>query len=284
MSKSYRGLFVLLVVVALVVPTTAFASHSWGGYHWYKPGSTVTLVLGDNVSGAWDGHFANAEADWDQSTVLSLSIGAGGTTGRKCRPVAGRVEVCNAAYGANGWLGLASIWLSGGHISQGTVKNNDSYFMYESEKRHVICQEIGHTFGLGHTSEDGSSQNTCMDYYQNTSNSDMTSTSPNAHDYSMLSSIYAHSGAMSPIVMSKAIPSGYGYLNLTGDLETLGEEIYRSEDGRSRVYRLQFGSEHDDHEDGGDGIEIITHAYLAGPNNPAIDEQMERSPWLRDQE
>ncbi len=31
-----------------------------------------------------------------------------------------------------------------------------------------MCREIGHTFGLGHTSEDGSSQNTCMDYFSNT--------------------------------------------------------------------------------------------------------------------
>jgi hypothetical protein len=50
-----------------------------------------------------------------------------------------------------------------------------------------MCQEVGHDFGLGHTSEDGSTQNTCMDY----SNSP-TSISPNAHDYEQLEIIYAH--------------------------------------------------------------------------------------------
>ncbi|HLM37780.1 MAG TPA: hypothetical protein VK287_08375 [Gaiellaceae bacterium] len=58
--------------------------------------------------------------------------------------------------------------------------------------QHVICQEIGHTFGLDHQSEDGSSQITCVDYYRNTSASDTTSTHPNQHDYDELAAIYRH--------------------------------------------------------------------------------------------
>lgn len=62
------------------------------------------------------------------------------------------------------------------------------------------CQEVGHTFGLGHTSEDGSSQKTCMDY-----STDQRSTAPNQHDMDELSSIYGHtdsystSAALSPL-------------------------------------------------------------------------------------
>ena len=48
--------------------------------------------------------------------------------------------------GAVLWLGLAQIWLSGSHITQGIVKNNDYYFggstyayNNEAEKLHVIC-------------------------------------------------------------------------------------------------------------------------------------------------
>ena len=41
--------------------------------------------------------------------------------------------------------------------------------------QHVICQEIGHTFGLDHQSETGASLNTCMDYYHDTSASDTKS-------------------------------------------------------------------------------------------------------------
>ena len=34
-----------------------------------------------------------------------------------------------------------------------------------------MCQEIGHVFGLGHTSGDDSSQSTCMDYSRDSSSS-----------------------------------------------------------------------------------------------------------------
>ena len=56
----------------------------------------------------------------------------------------------------------------------------------------VLAHEIGHTFGLDHQSTDGTSLNTCMDYYHNTSASDTASTHPNKHDYDELATIYAH--------------------------------------------------------------------------------------------
>jgi len=100
----------------------------------------------------------------------------------------GQIRVCNASYGFNGWLGLATIGIQGGHITQGTAKVNDSYSSYwadPNEKRHVMCQEIGHLFGLDHTTTDGSSQETCMDY-----SSDPESISPSPADYAMLEAIY----------------------------------------------------------------------------------------------
>ena len=114
--------------------------------------------------------------------------------------VSGTTQVCNSTYGNNGWLGLASINITGGvHITQGSAKMNDTYFNTstynnDNEKRHVMCQEIAHTFGLDHQSTDGSSQNSCMDYFSNTGVNAVStaSTRPNKHDFDELNIIYAH--------------------------------------------------------------------------------------------
>ncbi|MEO8625321.1 MAG: hypothetical protein ABI452_01345 [Candidatus Limnocylindrales bacterium] len=201
MLRSRRGLLSVAVALAVIlaVPVGASANHSWNNYHWARTANPFTIKLGNNVSGLWGGMLVTASSDWSQSSVLDTTIVAGGTSAKSCRPTAGRVEVCSANYRNTGWLGVAQIWISSSHITQGTVKNNDYYFGSSSyaynntaEMQHVICQEIGHTFGLGHTSEDGSSQNSCMDYYHNTSGSDLTSTHPNNHDYEQLATIYAH--------------------------------------------------------------------------------------------
>jgi Matrixin len=190
---------VAITVLALVAfPSSAYANHSWGGYHWGRTSNAeFTLKMGDNVSGLWDGMFTTALSDWSQSTVLNLTKVTGGTTPKQCKPTSGRVEVCSADYGGQQWLGVAQIWLSSGHIVQGTVKNNDHYFgnstyRYNNtaEMQHVICQEIGHTFGLDHQDESGALYYTCMDYYHNTSNSDTVSTHPNQGDYDELMCIY----------------------------------------------------------------------------------------------
>lgn len=215
-----RTFVVFALVLALVGVGSApsDASHAWSTYHWGRTANPFTLQLGDNVTGDWDGHLATASADWSVSSVLDTTIAAGGTTPRKCRATSGRVEVCNATYGRNGWLGLAQIWLTiGQHIAQGAAKMNDFYlgptstytYNNDAEREHVMCQEVGHTFGLNHQSEDGSSLNTCMDYYHNTSDTDLLSTQPNQHDYDQLVKIYSHLDRFNSSGMASS-PSGPG--------------------------------------------------------------------------
>src|SRR5262245_8358317 len=119
---------VLALCVGAVCVAVTYANHSWNGYHWARTSNPFTVKLGDNVSGPWDSILVTTSSDWSQSTVLDMTIVTGGTIPKRCRPTNGRVEVCNATYGNTGWLGVAQIWVSGSHITQGTVKLNDTYF------------------------------------------------------------------------------------------------------------------------------------------------------------
>jgi hypothetical protein len=199
-----------------VLASPASASHSWGGYHWARTANPFTLKVGNNLStDGWKGHLATATSKWSESTVMDLST-VPGSSNKRCSMTAGTVQVCNGRYGNNGWLGLATINISGGtHITQGSSKMNDTYFnsaTYNNpnEKLHVICQEVGHTFGLDHQSTDGSSQNTCMDYFSNTgTNAGSTlSTLPNTHDYEQLATIYQPLDASTTLASSTATSPG----------------------------------------------------------------------------
>lgn len=227
-----RG-WVLAAVAALTLSLAApvSANHSWGGYHWARTANPFTVQLGDNVSGSWDGMLTTASGDWSVSSVLDTQVVNGGTTGSTCAPTLGRVEVCSANYGDTGWLGLAQIWIYLGskHIAQGLVKNNDYYFgdsnyQYNNsaEMQHVICQEVGHTLGLDHQSESGVSLNTCMDYYHNTSSSDLLSTHPNAGDYDQLRCIY------DPSVKRQRLPSDGHSCRGTGHLDSTNSATSRA--------------------------------------------------------
>jgi hypothetical protein len=178
------------------------------------------------VNSSWDAYLAGASVDWTKSTVLDSPVVAGLSTGKRCRPTNGRAEVCNASYGRNGWLGIASIWASGSHITQATVKVNDTYYntaYYNTPiwRAMVVCQEVGHVFGLGHQDESGADFHTCMD---NASSPDADNTHPNQHDYDMLTQIYSHTDAFTTIATASASGSGRGLRRLEDDLwvEDLG--------------------------------------------------------------
>jgi len=226
----------LAITAFAAVVGTAAATHSWGGYHWARTSNPFTLKLGDNVNFTWDSYLGTTSSDWSLSTVLDLAVVTGSTTPRKCLPTSGRVEVCNASYGNNGWLGVAQVWISGSHITQGAVKVNDTYFnttKYNTPawRNLVMCQEVGHTLGLDHQDVifDNSNLGTCMDY----TNNPESNQHPNQHDYDELVTIYTHVDSTTTVNASKgflpdAVPS-------FAPTNRVGESTYRTDLGQGRT-------------------------------------------------
>jgi len=250
---SRSRLVAVVAVLALgVFVTAAYATHSWGTYHWGRKANPFTVKLGDNVSSAWDAYLVGASGDWSQSSVLDTSVVSGLTSPKYCRPTSGRVEVCSRGYGYNGWLGVASIWVSGSHIVQGTVKVNDTYFnttTYNTPawRKFVMCQEVGHTFGLDHQDENFSNPNlgTCMDYTSDpdgTLYGQLSNEHPNLHDYDQLETIYGHVDSITTV--GQSVASARNHADSDSDEEgpaKWGKEIRKSRDGRSSLYESDHG-------------------------------------------
>ena len=206
--------------VALGALTPATANHSWGSYHWARTSNPLVLKINEALTPNWEPYLRDAMHhttydDWAQSVVLDfnpITPVASSASAKRCSPIPGQVLVCNAAYGQRGWLGIASIWANGNHITQATTKVNDSYFnltQYNTPawRQFVMCQEIGHDFGLDHQDENFSNANlgTCMDYTNNPS----TNQHPNAHDFDELESIYEHLDSTNTAIGS-AVPTNFG--------------------------------------------------------------------------
>ena len=276
MIKELRA--ALIAASALAIATPAGASHAWGNYHWARKTAEFTLKVNTALSGAWPSYVAAAmsAAQWSQYGQPSLVLGAtSGFSAKRCDPVAGQILVCNAAYGQRGWLGIASIWANGDHITQGTTKLNDSYYGATSRyntpawRAMVACQEIGHDFGLGHVNETFTDPNSgsCMDYTNDPSgtagtNGTLANTKPNDHDYAMLATIYSHLDTTTTIASS--VPTNFGlrevgrapvavrsYQGVGDTMADWGRTIHSDAKGRPDMFKKVLS----------DGTVVLTHVF-----------------------
>lgn len=256
MNKKFLVILVAaaVLIAAGIFSSIAYANHSWDKYHWARTTNPFNLNLGDNVSAMWDTYLGTTSGDWSLSSVLNTAIVAGQST-ENCWPTKGRVEVCNNAYGDNGWLGLAQIWVRGSHIIQGVAKMNDTYFNiapYNTAawRQFVMCQEVGHTFGLDHQDEifDNPNLGTCMDYTNDPSgtiNEWLSNEHPNQHDYDQLVTIYTHldGGSKGRGNSANGKPATVGQNIDLNDSSAWGEAMRKDSRGNNSLYERDLGND-----------------------------------------
>ena len=156
-------------------------------------------------------------------------------------------------------VGRRGLDLGPGRVETGVVKVNDTYFntpTYGSDawRIFVMCQEVGHTFGLGHQDETFGNVNlgSCMDY-----TSDPTSNQhPNQHDYDMLTEIYAHlngtsDGGSKPGKgkNGKGKPAGVGVDVDLNNPSAWGQAVRQDAQGKNSLFERDLGN----------GQVLITH-------------------------
>ena len=250
---------VLLVVALTAVPV--FAAHSWSTYHWRRTTTQVAPAVVMNIGSAWQPYASRVMSDWNASTVIESPWSYGAISSRSsCTSTTGKIEVCNASYGQVGWLGIAGISLSSGHISKGYTKLNDTYYAsatYNTPawRRMVFCQEVGHNYGLGHVNETFTDLNTgsCMDYTNDPSgtkgtNGNLSNEYTNSHDYSQLLVQYNHIDAAAASLpfdeMVKDATRPETMVEILNKADQWGEPIAWDEQGRPTTFFLKTGPNH----------------------------------------
>jgi hypothetical protein len=138
-----------VLVIALLIGNYNLAfGHKWWKWHWDK--STIRVWIQNCETEA-----EAARADWDGHTDLSLPRLTSHTD----------ISVWCDNFGKTGWWGLASIedsefdwwhcfwWcrIKHGHARFNTYYGGTTGTGSGSDKRGVLCQEIGHLFGLDHS-------------------------------------------------------------------------------------------------------------------------------------
>jgi hypothetical protein len=123
---------------------------------------------------------------------------------------------------------------------------NDTYFntaQYNTPawRALVVCQEVGHTFGLDHQDEtfNNTNLNTCMDY----TNDPTSNQHPNAHDYQELEAIYSHLDSTTTTAAEPPQTNGAGRSGIDlDDPSEWGRLRKSSKGGRTQTFERDLGN------------------------------------------
>jgi len=258
---------VLALSVFALLPKPIAASHSWGPYHWARASAAIKNIPVRRLhSAGWVTRYNTAMTDWRKPAMTKIKpfTAATGGPSAACTAPTGQVSSCDASYGNTGWLGLATIWISGSHIVRGNSKVNNTYFnqaFYNTIpwRQLVICQEIGHNFGLGHVNVVFGNRNvgSCMDYTNDPDGGGAYGPSnmhPYAHDYALINSKHNHIGFDIPGQIAEGMeaeeeaapretemPRAMEAYNPVV-LSQFGTLKQKGDGGRTAVYEIQFAS------------------------------------------
>jgi hypothetical protein len=250
--------FAAVILLSLIMISSAASVHAGNylGYRWATPQTPFSITWGNNVNSTWSPLVQTAAANWSKSNSLDVTIVPGATSPTQCAITIGRVEVCNAKYGATGWYGLTQFAMSNGYIAGSSVKLNDSYKMTREYKTMIACHETGHTFGLDHqdTMFGNANLGTCLDY----TNNPLSNQQPNTTDYNTLTEVYSINTAFSTLSTSTAIQLALVDLKSP---KGWGRKVKESKDKGEAIFERDLGN----------GKSIITFATLV-PGEQLRDE------------
>lgn len=127
-NKGYNG--------TLKIWNDEFVKENDGGLH---------LTLQNALDDTWQEEFAAAVADWQESDALQLTP-VKVEVDHECNRVEGVMVVCNANFGAKGWVGINENRLVGDRITSSISKMNEYYLRNAKfdHRRFTMCHELGH--------------------------------------------------------------------------------------------------------------------------------------------
>ncbi|MGH3134328.1 MAG: hypothetical protein ACRDNY_11420 [Gaiellaceae bacterium] len=175
-----RARILVAALFALVFPSLAGASHSWNGHHWERTSAERTLTIAESVTSSYSPQAVRD--NWDDPVgAIAFSLAS-----------KGEIKAESKSFGNSGWIGLAQIWIQGGHIVKGQVKLNEFYYPFYPDldrpevRQQVYCQELGHVLGLDHQDVADSCMNDENDLFTT------AYPEPSGHDVNQLNDIYNH--------------------------------------------------------------------------------------------
>ncbi|KAL7548734.1 hypothetical protein ACHAWF_012001, partial [Thalassiosira exigua] len=113
-----------------------FVQRNNGGLH---------LTLQNALDDTWQKEFEYAVSDWQESDSLELSTEQVAVD-HTCQRVDGVMVVCNANFGATGWVGINENSILRGKIVSSVAKMNEYYLRNADfdHRRFTMCHELGH--------------------------------------------------------------------------------------------------------------------------------------------